>query len=335
MTGGSDSGCRRSRRFEPAEAREGTTDLIGRLAGPYEIAVAADPAYLERYARMLGASSFSNVNLDPDLPSVARVALDLFRLQTGEQLDGMVLLDPFGLQQLLAATGDRLPVPARVDELLGTGPDIAVSDFARLVTVDVYATLGEDRGEDRREALRLLGDAAFAQVAAGRVGAAGHGTGDGRRLLRAAPAGLQRGRGGAGRVRPRWRSPARCRGARHGDLLAVTANNAVGGKQDVHLGHGVEAEVELDDVRRADDRCVHRGASEHRGGRGRQPAAERGDGPLHHRQLRGARGTQPVLRRSARVELDLVQRVATGAQRGRRRPTPMRRRRRSRRSGRW
>jgi hypothetical protein len=114
--------------------------------------VAADPAYFDRYARMLGVSNFSNVNLDPDLPSVARVALDLYELQTGDVLDGMVLLDPLGLQRLLEATGDRLPVPERVGELLDIEGDLATADFARLVTVDVYATLGEARGDDRREA---------------------------------------------------------------------------------------------------------------------------------------------------------------------------------------
>jgi hypothetical protein len=37
------------------------------------------------------------------------------------------------------------------------------------------------------------------------------------------------------------------------DLLSVTANNAVGGKQDVHLGHRVSARVALGDPRRDDE----------------------------------------------------------------------------------
>jgi hypothetical protein len=38
------------------------------------------------------------------------------------------------------------------------------------------------------------------------------------------------------------------------DLLAVTANNAVGGKQDVHVGHRVTAAITVDDPRRTTTR---------------------------------------------------------------------------------
>jgi hypothetical protein len=247
----------RSDVFDPDDERgfapevEPSTDLINELAGPYEVGVAADPAYRDRYARLLGVSSFSNVNLDPDMPSVARVALDLYRLRTGDELDGMVLLDPLGLQRLLEATGDRLPVPARVDELLATGSDVATADFARLVTSDVYATLGEEHGVDRKEALRLLGDAAIAQLIAGgwdpaSMARAMVDSSFERHLQVFSEDAEEQAAFGEAEITgalPRHD---------HGDLLAVTANNAVGGKQDIHLGHGVGVEVRLDDVRRDD-----------------------------------------------------------------------------------
>jgi hypothetical protein len=245
--------------FEPDDDREagvaaeGTaTERIGQLGGPYQAGVVTDPAYLDRYARMLGASSFSNINLDPDLPTVARVALDLYQLRTGDELDGMVLLDPLGLQELLEATGDQLPVPARVDELLGTGDAIATGDFAELVTSDVYAALGAGRSSERKEALRLLGDAAFTQLAAGGW--------DPARMARAmVDASFERHLLLFSEVEAEQAafSDVEVTGAlpRHGagDLLAITANNAVGGKQDVHLGHGFDVEVHLDDVRRGVD----------------------------------------------------------------------------------
>jgi hypothetical protein len=40
------------------------------------------------------------------------------------------------------------------------------------------------------------------------------------------------------------------------DLLAVTANNAVGGKQDVHLGNTVEAMIRLEDIGQAADGTI-------------------------------------------------------------------------------
>jgi hypothetical protein len=163
----------------------------------------------------------------------------------------VVLLDPLGLQRLLEATGDRLPVPARVDELLGTGPDIATAGFAELVTVDVYATLGEARSDDRREVLRLLGDAAFARLAAGgwdpRSMARGMVDATFERHLQVFSEDEAE-QMAFGEVEISGAMP------RHdgGDLLAVTANNAVGGKQDVHLGHRFDVDIALADVRRDD-----------------------------------------------------------------------------------
>jgi hypothetical protein len=241
--------------YDPSddEPTPGTaTARIGQLGGGYGSGVRADPAYTARYGRRLGTSSFSNINLDPDLPTTARVALDLFALRTGERLDGMVLLDPIGLQRLLEATGPTLAVDAQVREQLGIDEELATSDFARLVTSDIYEVLGFGRDAERNEVLRQLGDAAFAQLIVGgwegpSLARAVVDSASERHLQVFSEDGSEQAAfvdvGTAGSLPPDS-------GA---DLLAVVANNGVGGKQDVHLGHEVAVDLRLADVRRAED----------------------------------------------------------------------------------
>jgi hypothetical protein len=230
-------------------------EQIGSLLGPFDEGVDADPEYLDRYGSLAGNSFFSNVNLDPDLPSTARVALDLYELRTGETLDGMILLDPAGLQQLLSATGPELPVPPEVAALLGLEASLPTDRFAQLVTVDVYDTLGSDRSDERKEVLGAIGDAAVAGVIGGgwdeiAMARAITGASADRHLQvfsevdREQEAFVEVGVGGALEL------------PTDADLLAVTANNAVGGKQDVHLGNTVEASIRLDDIGQTADGTI-------------------------------------------------------------------------------
>jgi hypothetical protein len=235
---------------------DGTTpdvERIGRLSGPYDVGVTADPEFHARYAHLLGTSSFSNVNLEPDLPSTARVWLDLFAMRTGERLDGMVLIDPAGLQGMLEATGDTLPLdPELAASLELEEAGLATGDFARFVTQDIYEVLGYGRDEERNDALREIGDAALGRVLDGRW--------DGVRMARAlAAASTDRhlqvfSENGEEQtaftdvgITGSLTAPDAV------DQLAVTANNAVGGKQDVHLGHEFALDLHLDDVGRTSD----------------------------------------------------------------------------------
>jgi hypothetical protein len=208
-----------------------------------------DPAYYARYGFAAGARSFPNINLDPDLPTTANAILDLFELQTGERLDGVILLDPIGLEGLLRSTGEGVPLPDTVATDLGVDGELPVDGFARFITADIYETLGFDRSDERNDALRAIGDAAFDLVFDGRW--------ESQAMARAivdasSERHLQvfttfeetqtvlREVGVTGDLVP----------AATVDLFAVTANNAVGGKQDVHLGHEVRLDVALDDLRR-------------------------------------------------------------------------------------
>ncbi len=228
---------------------EAVTQRIGTLGGDPADGATVDREFASQYGHVAAAGKFSNVNVDPDLTVTAPVALDLFEVRTGRALDGMVLLDQVGLGDLLTAVGAELEIPAefRVDNDLPAS--VPPQELTRLLTIDLYEQLGDERSRERKALLEHLGDAAFAAVFSGdwdgvRVARALADTSGGRHLqLHSRDAAEQEafttvGIGGA------------LQGPAEADLFAVTANNAVGGKQDVHVGHHVTLQVALDDVRR-------------------------------------------------------------------------------------
>jgi hypothetical protein len=225
---------------------------VNALGLSYDNPPGADREYLARYATSAGARSFPNINLDPDLPTTSKAILDLYELRTGERLDGVLLLDPPGLESLLQATGSHLPLSGELSRTLGLDDGLPTERFTEVVTSDIYDTLGSARKDERKEALREIGDAAFAQVFSGGW--------EGPAMVRAvADAAAQRhlqlamedvqvhaafekiGVTGSLELPP------------DADLFAVVANNVGGGKQDVHLGHEFDLDIRLGDVRRGDD----------------------------------------------------------------------------------
>lgn len=241
--------------FDDSRPPEGETrtSRINRIGLSPRNPPAMDPAYYARYGFAAGARSFPNINLDPDLPTTGKAALDLFELQTGERLDGVILLDPTGLEWLLEAVDDEVvPLPDELSDTLGFDGGLPIEGFAQYVTSDIYEVLGFDRSDERKDALREIGDAAFDEVFDGRwasqpmaqaiVRAASE-----RHLqiftTHEATQDTLRTVGVTGELD----APSTV------DLFALTANNAVGGKQDVHLGHEMRFDVSLDDVRLNDD----------------------------------------------------------------------------------
>ncbi|MCC5947012.1 MAG: DUF4012 domain-containing protein [Nitriliruptoraceae bacterium] len=244
--------------FDPFDAAtppagEASATRISSLGISSENPPGTDPAFLGRYATTAAARSFLTVNLDPDVPTAANAILDLYELQRGERLDGVILLDPIALEGLLAATGDELDVPAEVDDLLGLdGDTFPTADFARYVTADIYEEFGFDRSADRKELLRLIGDASFLRVVSGdwdpeaMVAAITQITRERHLQVFAADPEVQAAFDAVDAT-----------GSLHVDdrvdRFAVVANNSVGGKQDVHLGHGFRFDIDLELVRRLDD----------------------------------------------------------------------------------
>ena len=246
---------------EDAEGADVVTQRIGTLGGDAADGATVDEAFAAQYDHVAAAGNFSNVNVDPDLTVTAPVALELFEVRTGRALDGMVLLDQVALGDILAATGAELEIPDqyRVDNRLP--PTVPGEELTELLTIDLYEELGDRRSAERKALLEHLGDAAFEAVFAGgwdgvEVARSLVDTSRGRHLQLFSRVAEEQDAFVAIDVAGALQNPGSA------DLFAVTANNAVGGKQDVHVGHHVRLDVALDDARRDDEEIsVERTAS--------------------------------------------------------------------------
>ena len=85
-----------------------------------------NPDYRRNYDQYGGAGSWPDMNMTPDFPSAARAALALYKHGTGETLDGVIVADPFALQELLRVSG-----PVEIGQLEVTVDARTVVPFAR------------------------------------------------------------------------------------------------------------------------------------------------------------------------------------------------------------
>ncbi|MFU8841125.1 MAG: DUF4012 domain-containing protein [Nitriliruptoraceae bacterium] len=211
----------------------------------FEVDAPAD--YQARYGSVGGAVFLPSTNVDPDLPTVAPLVLAQYAQASGEVLDGLLTIDPLGLQLLLEAIGP-LDVPDQVAGLSSALPDpIPAEMLAQVLLIDAYEELGGGSIERRRyhaevagAALRTLlsGDGdplALARalddaISARHVQLFSTEVGEQRRLERL---------GIAGALRPQEVGD---------DLLAVTVVNIAGNKADVHVAHRLEHDLLLEVV---------------------------------------------------------------------------------------
>jgi hypothetical protein len=205
--------------------------------------------YRARYEHVDPNGSLSNVNVDPDLPTTGEVLLDLYEARTGVRLDGLVLLDPIGLGALLEALDVTLMLPPDLIQGTGAPQRIAPDGFAEYVLVGLY----DDFGEQQTAARSAVTSALAGQALDALLGRSWDGAGMADAIVRAA----------SGRhlqvysrdvVTSRALSSLPVAGrfaddlARPGiDTFAVTVNNAVGGKQDVHVEHATDITIRLGD----------------------------------------------------------------------------------------
>jgi hypothetical protein len=206
-------------------------------------------SYRARYQHVDPNGSLSNVNVDPDLPTTGEVVLDLYEARTGVRLDGLVLLDPIGLGALLEALDVTLELPPALVAGTGAPRRLAPDRFAEYVLVGLYDDFGHEQEVARSavtsslagQALQaLLGrswDGADMAAAIARAASGRHLQVYSRdvltsRSLAALPV--------AGRFADDLARPGI-------DMFAVTVNNAVGGKQDVHVEHATDITIRLED----------------------------------------------------------------------------------------
>lgn len=197
---------------------------------------AADPSLAARYDRYGGAGFWPNINMTPDFPSAATAIERLYEEIEGVTLDGVMVLDPYAFQELLALTGP-VDVPGH-----GEVTADAVVDFVSNGAYDVIT--------DPEQRKRLVGEvatAAFASLLRGAgalepgavVDALGRMASDQSLLVHATDPQVQASLVAAG-VTGALPDVA-------GDLVAVTLNSGSASKVDYYLERTLRYDVELEE----------------------------------------------------------------------------------------
>ena len=132
-------------------------DHVGRLAdlnkgGQPVRAVDAPQDYVERYAPFDVASTWQNVNLSPDFPTVAKVIAGMYPQSGGQPVDGVIGIDPVGLSALLELTG-----PVNVESW---PKPITAANVVDITLNQAYTTFGGERAE-RIDFLATVATACF------------------------------------------------------------------------------------------------------------------------------------------------------------------------------
>ena len=197
--------------------------------------------FLERYGQFDPTTFLANANLDPDLPTVSRVLLNLYEAQRGRRLDGVIAMDPIGLAYAHAAIG---PVELPPDTPTGGLPhSIEPQSLARVLMIDAYDALGGPSPE-RKVYLARVAEVAFRDVASGDWSALAM-TGS---LARAAGGGNLQLYSTHDDEQAAFETLGLA-GSLHAlddrDMLAVTFNNSGGNKMDVHVGHTISGTIAL------------------------------------------------------------------------------------------
>jgi hypothetical protein len=192
--------------------------------------------FADRYNRFGGAGFWQAINATPDFPSAATAMVRLYERTEGTTLDGVIVVDPFALEALLALTGDvDVPEVGRV----------TADDVVRVVSNEAYTRIAGNA--QRKEILGGIASVALRRLLRGASDA------DADRLIEVlAPLGRDRhlllhstdaqvqaafGRLELAGALPRPRAT--------GDTVAVVVNNAAVNKVDYYVDRRVEQRVQL------------------------------------------------------------------------------------------
>ncbi|MDP9936312.1 hypothetical protein J2T11_002674 [Paenarthrobacter nicotinovorans] len=116
--------------------------------GVYTPPIAIEPEQQTIYSARIG-KFMQDVNLTPDFPTSASTALKMWEKSTGEQLDGVISLDPVALSYILDATG---PVTIKDPALREIGsqlpPQLTGGNVVKTLLSDVYAKIAKPELQD-------------------------------------------------------------------------------------------------------------------------------------------------------------------------------------------
>lgn len=121
--------------------------------------------YIERYADLGAFALWFNVNVSPDLPVVARVIAERWRLQAQQSIDGVIALDSIALADILRGAGP-IPLPGgRQLQPVGIIDYLAVGQYRDFAPP--AGTSGIDRSGERKQVLKQISRAATGRLVSG------------------------------------------------------------------------------------------------------------------------------------------------------------------------
>jgi hypothetical protein len=141
--------------FAIVRAAHGKVDFVGfhsdvELAG-VTAEVRFDKDYETLYANAGTKTLFLNSNLSPHFPYAAQIWADMWRQHSGQQVDGVLAVDPEVLSYLLAVTG---PAP------LADGTQVTAANVVELTQSTAYARFGADYTARKRYLIEVASAAA-------------------------------------------------------------------------------------------------------------------------------------------------------------------------------
>lgn len=147
--------------------------------------IPVEPEQRQIYSGRVG-KYMQDVNLTPDFPTSASVAIAMWQQKTGERLDGVVSVDPVALSYLLGATGPLTLSDPQLQELVsGALPTtLNQTNVVKTLLSDVYAEVPEP----------ALQDLYFARVAEEIFGALSSGKNDNKKMMEGISRGVAEGR---------------------------------------------------------------------------------------------------------------------------------------------
>lgn len=120
--------------------------------------VEAPRDFIDRYGCFKATRIWSNANMSPDFPTVGKVLLGLYKSNVGVDLDGVISIDPVGLQYLLEATG-----PVWV-------PEAAIRlDASNVVNWTLIEAYNRYQGEERQDFLTDVARAVWEKILSGKI----------------------------------------------------------------------------------------------------------------------------------------------------------------------
>ena len=135
----------------------GRTDELDRAGDPTPKQITGPSEYLTRYGQFDPANTWANVTMSPDFPAVGEVIAELYPQSGGQQIDGVLRVDPVALSGLMQLSGP-VTVPG-LDETLDANNVVPFLLRDQYTDIDGYA--------DRVDILGEVGRATFDRLTTG------------------------------------------------------------------------------------------------------------------------------------------------------------------------